>query len=117
MWDHHKLGVCRPSQESVVRNLKIGDLKLYSFRAEIFPSPKGHGENDLADGGCCCTEDNTMERSPTGAQQDLDNPIWSKVFRNKMFRELPPSRRIRLSLTSLMMGQTMRDTAPALVQS
>jgi hypothetical protein len=36
--------------------------------------------------------------------KDLDNLIRSKVFRNKMFRELPPSMRTQLSLTSLMMG-------------
>jgi hypothetical protein len=35
---------------------------------------------------------------------DLDSPIWSKVFKNRMFRELPPSMRTRLSLTSLSMG-------------
>jgi hypothetical protein len=39
-----------------------------------------------------------------GCSRDLDNPIWSKVFRNIMFKELPPSTRTQLSLTSLMMG-------------
>jgi hypothetical protein len=40
--------------------------------------------------------------------KDLDNPIWSKVFRNIIFRELPPLMRTQLSLTYLTMGQTMR---------
>jgi hypothetical protein len=43
-----------------------------------------------------------------GCSKDLDNPIWSKFFRNRMFRELPWSTRTQLSLTSMMMGQTMR---------
>jgi hypothetical protein len=43
---------------------------------------------------------------------DLDNPIWSKVFRNKMFWVLSPSTRTQLSLTSLTMGQTMRRYHP-----
>jgi hypothetical protein len=43
-----------------------------------------------------------------GRNKDLDNPIWSKVFRNIMFKELPPLMRTQLSLISLMMGQTMR---------
>jgi hypothetical protein len=38
----------------------------------------------------------------------LDNPIWSNIFKNVMFKELPPSTRTRLSLTSLMMGLMMR---------
>jgi hypothetical protein len=41
MRDHHELGECRPSQESVVHRLKIGDLKLYSLCVEIVPSPEG----------------------------------------------------------------------------
>jgi hypothetical protein len=43
-----------------------------------------------------------------GCSVVLDSPIWSKVFKNKMFRELPPSTRTQLSLTSLMMGLTIR---------
>jgi hypothetical protein len=71
MWDCHKLGECQPSQESIIQSLKMGDLKLYGFRVEIFLCPEGHGENDLANGGCYCTRDYAMERSPTGAQQRL----------------------------------------------
>jgi hypothetical protein len=44
--------------------------------------------------------------------RDLDNPIWLKVFRNRMFKELAPYRRTRLRLTSLTMGQTMRGYRP-----
>jgi hypothetical protein len=66
MWDCHELEECWPSQGSIVRSLEIGDLKLYSLCAEIFLSPKGNGENDLADGGCCCTKDYAMEGSPIG---------------------------------------------------
>jgi hypothetical protein len=69
MWDHHELGECQLSQESIVRSLKISNLKLYSLRAEIFPSPKGYGKSDLTNGGCCCTRDYAMERNTTGAQQ------------------------------------------------
>jgi hypothetical protein len=43
----------------------------------------------------------------------MDNLIWSKVFRNRMFRELPPSMRTQLSLTSLTMGQTMSGYRPS----
>jgi hypothetical protein len=69
MWDHHELGECWPSQESIVRSLKIGDLKLYGLCAEIFPSTEGYGKSDLADGGCCCTRDYALKRSSIGAQQ------------------------------------------------
>jgi hypothetical protein len=48
-----------------------------------------------------------------GHNRDLDKPIWSKVFKNRMFRELPPSMRTRLSLTSLTMGLTMRGYCPS----
>jgi hypothetical protein len=63
MWNRHKLGECQSSQESVVRSLKIGDLKLYGLHVKIFPSPEGHGKSDLAIGGCCCTMGYVMERT------------------------------------------------------
>jgi hypothetical protein len=44
--------------------------------------------------------------------RDLDKSIRSKVFRNKMFRELPPLMRTQLSLTSLTMGLIMRGYHP-----
>jgi hypothetical protein len=69
IWDLHELGECRPSQESIARSLEIGDLKLYSLCAEIFLSPEGHGESDLADGGCYCNRDYAIKRSPTEVQQ------------------------------------------------
>jgi hypothetical protein len=53
----------------MVQQPQFGDLKLYSFHAKIFPSPEGHKENTLVNGGCCCTKDYAMERSPTGMQQ------------------------------------------------
>jgi hypothetical protein len=43
-----------------------------------------------------------------GRSRDLDNPIWSKVFKNRIFMELPPSTRTRLRFTSLTMELTMR---------
>jgi hypothetical protein len=67
MWDHHKLGECRPSQESIVPHLEIDDLKLYSLHAETVLSPKGYAKSDLIDGGHCCTKDYAMERSLIGA--------------------------------------------------
>jgi hypothetical protein len=69
MWDCYELGECRPSQENVVCSLKIGDLKLYSLRVEIFLSPEGYVKRDLTNGGRCCTRDYAMERKLTGAQQ------------------------------------------------
>jgi hypothetical protein len=57
MWDHQEFIECRRSQESVVRSHKISDLKLDSFRAEIFLSLEGYGKSDLTDGGCYCTRD------------------------------------------------------------
>jgi hypothetical protein len=53
-----------------------------------------------------------MERNPTGHNIDLNNPIWSKVFRNRRFWGLALSMRHRLSLTSLMTGQTLRGYYP-----
>jgi hypothetical protein len=99
MWDCHELGECRPCQESIVRSLKISDLKLYSFRVEIFPSPEGHEESDLATPRTMPWKGAQLVRS-----EALDNPIRSKVFRKRMFKELPPSMRTWLSFTSLMMG-------------
>jgi hypothetical protein len=46
--------------------------------------------------------------------RDLDNPIWLKVFRNRMLKEVPPSARTRLILTSFTMGQTMRGYNPGI---
>jgi hypothetical protein len=69
MCDCHELGECWPSQQSIVCTLKIGDLKLYSLRTEIFLSPKGYGKRNLTDGGCYYTRDYAMEWSPTGVQQ------------------------------------------------
>jgi hypothetical protein len=51
MWDCHELGECQLSQESVVRSIKIGDLKLYSLHAEIFLSPDGYEKRNLIDRG------------------------------------------------------------------
>jgi hypothetical protein len=79
---------------------------------EIFLSPKGHVKGDLADGIAAALETMPWKGARLGHSRDLDNPIWLKVFRNRMFKELPPSMRTRLSLTSLMMGQTMRGYRP-----
>jgi hypothetical protein len=48
-----------------------------------------------------------------GHNKDLNNPIWSKVFKNRMFRELPPLTWTRLGLTCLTMGLTMRGYCPS----
>jgi hypothetical protein len=66
--DLHELGEWRSSQESIVRRLKIGDLKLSTLHAEIVPNPEGYGKSDLIDRGHCCTRDYAMERSPTEVQ-------------------------------------------------
>jgi hypothetical protein len=98
--------------ESVVRCLEVGYFKLQVFSMEVFLSPEGHGKSDLTDWDHCCTRDYVVKRGSTGRSVDLDNPILLKVFKNKIFKELPPSTRTRLSLTSLMMGQTMRGYRP-----
>jgi hypothetical protein len=69
IWDRHELGECQPSQERVVRNPEIRDLKLYSLHAENFLSPEGYRKRDLANGGHCYTRDCAMERRTTGVQQ------------------------------------------------
>jgi hypothetical protein len=112
VWNCHKLGECRPSQESVIHSLKISDLKLYGLCAEIFPSSEGHRKSDLANGVIAAPGTMPWKRARLGHSKNLDNPIWSKVFRNRMFKELPPSTRTRLSLISLTMGQTMRGYHP-----
>jgi hypothetical protein len=47
-----------------------------------------------------------------GCRRNLENPIWSKVFRKRRLRELPPSTSTLLSLTSFTMGQTIRGYCP-----
>jgi hypothetical protein len=47
-----------------------------------------------------------------GRSTDMESPIWLKVFKNRMFRELPPSMRTQLSLTSLMMGLRIKGYRP-----
>jgi hypothetical protein len=69
MWDHHELGECRSSQESIVGHLKIEDLKLYILCAEIFLCPEGYGKSDLTDGDRWCARDYAMEGGPTRAHQ------------------------------------------------
>jgi hypothetical protein len=49
----HEFGECRPSQESVVRHLEVGYLKMQVFSAEIFLSPEGYGKSGLTDRSCC----------------------------------------------------------------
>jgi hypothetical protein len=43
-----------------------------------------------------------------GRSADLDKPIWLNVFKNRMFRELPPLIRTQLSFTSFTMWLMMR---------
>jgi hypothetical protein len=47
-----------------------------------------------------------------GHSTDLESPIWLKVFKNNMFRELPPLMRTQLNLTSLTMGLIIRGYRP-----
>jgi hypothetical protein len=65
----HELGECRPPEECVVCRFEIGYLKLHALGVEVLPSPKGHGKSDLATGGCCCSEDYSMEGSLTQMQR------------------------------------------------
>jgi hypothetical protein len=66
--DYHELGKHRPSKEHIVCCLKIGYLELHVLSAKVLLSPKGHGKSDLADGGCCCSGDYSVEWSPTWMQ-------------------------------------------------
>jgi hypothetical protein len=113
MWHRHKLGKCQASQESVVRCLEISDLKLNVFCVDIFPSPESHWKSDLTNRCHWYARDYAMERCPIGRSRALDNPIWSKVFKNRIFRELSTSTRTQLSLISLTMGLTMIGYHPS----
>jgi hypothetical protein len=66
----------------------------------------------MTDGGCHCSKDYVVEQSLTGRSAVLGKPIWSNVFKNRMFMELPPSTRTQMSFTSLTMGLTMRGYRP-----
>jgi hypothetical protein len=116
MRDHYELGKCRPSQESIVHNLKIGHLELYGFSLKVLPSPEGYRKRDLTDGRHCCTGDYIpWKGARLVCRMDLDSPIWSKVFRKRMLSELPPSMSTQLSLTSFTMGILPGETALALL--
>jgi hypothetical protein len=73
-----------------------------------FPESRRSWKGNLTDGGHCRTRDYAMEWTRLGHNVDLDNPIWLNVFKNRMFRELPPLIRTQLSLTSFMMGLQIR---------
>jgi hypothetical protein len=85
---------------------------LYALDAEVFPSAKGYGKDDLADGGATAPGTMPWKGAQLGHSRDLGNSIWLNVFRNKMFRGLPPSMRTQLSLTSLTMGVTISRYRP-----
>jgi hypothetical protein len=74
MQDYHEFGERWPSQESVVRSLEIGYLKLYVFCAEFFSSLEGYGKGDLANEGYCCPRDYAMEGSLTGTRHGSRQP-------------------------------------------
>jgi hypothetical protein len=65
----HKLCECWPFEESVAHHLKVGYLQLQVLSTEIFPSPKGHGNGNLTDGGYHCPRDYAVEWSLTGVQR------------------------------------------------
>jgi hypothetical protein len=67
----HALGERRSSQESIIRSLKIGYLKLYGLSAKVFLSPESYGKSNLIDEGCYCTGDYAMEGGLTSAQKRL----------------------------------------------
>jgi hypothetical protein len=87
MWDRHELGKCQPSQESVVRCLKIGHLELNGFSSEVLSSPEGYGKRDLTNGCRCCTGDYTMERSPAGVQKRSGQPHLVESLQKKDVEE------------------------------
>jgi hypothetical protein len=83
MQNRHELGECRLSQETVVRSLKIGHLKLYSFSLEVHLSPEGYGKRDLTDGHRYCTRDRTKERSLTSAHKRSRQPHLVESLQKK----------------------------------
>jgi hypothetical protein len=102
--NHHELGECRSPQESVVHRLDVGNHKLQVFCAKVFLGPKVFGPMGVT----ATLGTMSWNRARLGHNADLDNPIWQIVFKNRMFRELPHSRRTQLSFTSLTLGLTMR---------
>jgi hypothetical protein len=83
MRNRHQLDECRPSQQSVVRSLKIIHLKFYSFSLEVLPSLEGYGKRDLTDGHRCYTGNYTVERSPTSGQKRSRQPHQVKSLQKK----------------------------------
>jgi hypothetical protein len=112
VWNHHELGECLSSQESIVHSLKIGHLELHGFSLEVLSSPEGYRKKDLSDGHHYCTRDYAMERSLTGAQKRSKQPYLVKSLQKRRSRELLPSTSTRLSLMSFTMGQTTRGYIP-----
>jgi hypothetical protein len=79
---------------------------------KVFVCPKGHRKSDLVDGVAAAPVTILWKGARVKSSTHLDNPIWLKVFKNRIFRELPPSTRTRLSFTSLTMGLTIRGYRP-----
>jgi hypothetical protein len=109
----HELGEHRSSEEHIVCRFKIGYLELHVLGAELFLSSEGHGKRDLADGVAATLGTILCKGAQLKHSTDLESPIWSKVFKNRMFKELPPLMRTRLSLTSLMIGLTIKGYRPS----
>jgi hypothetical protein len=69
VWARHLqdqvIGERWPPEECIVCHFKIGYHNLHVLGAEVPLSPKCHGKSDLANWGCCCSGDYSMEGSPT----------------------------------------------------
>jgi hypothetical protein len=113
--NHHELGECRPPKERVVCHLEISYPELHVLSSNVLSCPEGHEKSDLPDGATAALGTILWKGARLGHSAHLDNPIWLKVFKNRMFRELPPSIRTRLSLMSLMMELTIRGYGPDFV--
>jgi hypothetical protein len=106
--NHHELGEYRPSKECIACHFEIGYLKLHVLSLKFFSGLEGHMKNDLVDRGRSYSGDYSVEGAQLGRNVDLGSPIYSKVFKNKMYREFPPSMSTQLSFTSFMIGLTIR---------
>jgi hypothetical protein len=83
MRNHHELGEHWPSQESVVRSLKISHLELYSFSSKVLLSPEDYRKRDMTDMRRYYIGDYDMERSSTSAQKRSRQPHMVKCLQKK----------------------------------
>jgi hypothetical protein len=60
---------------------------------EVLSNPISFGKRDMTDGVATVAGTIPWKGTRLRRKRDLNNPIWSKVFRKRRLRELPPSTR------------------------